>query len=73
MGNVWEMTLTQFLSDAKLTDQAFAGLIGVSEFAVRKWRYGERTPRPKVMRRIGEVTGGKVTANDFVLHPQEAA
>lgn len=37
----------------------------VSAFAVRKWKYGERTPRGKTLARIGEITGGVVTANDF--------
>ena len=52
-----------------------AALIGeVSEGAVKKWRYGERTPRPHQMARITAATDGQVTANDFMLEqPDEDA
>jgi hypothetical protein len=68
------MRLADFMKDRGLDDAAMAALIGdCSEFAVKKWRYGERTPRPAQMSRIVHVTGGTVTANDFLQRTGEAA
>lgn len=61
------MTLSEFMKSRSLTDARFAELLDCSEGALRKWRYGERTPRSDQMRRIMEVTGGLVTPNDFLL------
>lgn len=44
--------------------------LGVGREAVRKWLRGERIPRPEVMRRIVEVTEGKVGPADFYDLPQ---
>ena len=67
LGNIGDMKLSDFMRERELTDAAFATLVGgCSEFAVRKWRYGERTPRGEMLARIGQVTDGVVTANDFV-------
>lgn len=62
------MQLDAFIRDRSLTDESFAQLIGddVSEWAVRKWRYGQRIPRPAMQRRIARATEGRVTPNDFV-------
>lgn len=61
------MKLTDFMKDRGLDDAAMAVLIGeVSEGAVKKWRYAERTPRPNQMTRITAATDGAVTANDFM-------
>lgn len=65
------MTLREWLAAHHLTDGAFARRIAASESAVRRWRVGERWPRPKAMRRITEATNGAVTPNDFFT--QEAA
>ena len=48
-----------------LDDAAMAARLGVSSFAVKKWRYGERTPRPAQMEAIISATGGEVRPNDF--------
>lgn len=60
------MTLHDYLLATKTTDDSFARLVGVSVGAVRKWRYGERTPRPAQMACIREATKGRVTPNDFI-------
>lgn len=60
------MNLRSFLSGSKMTDARFAEIVGASEAAVRKWKYGERTPRPEVMLRIRAATNGAVTADDFL-------
>ncbi len=62
------MQLDAFICDQSLTNEGFAKLLGedVSEWAVRKWRYGQRIPRPSMQQRISEATDGQVTANDFL-------
>lgn len=59
------MKLQAYLDEQKLTHLAFGQLVGASEFGVRKWARGERTPRGAAMRKIQEVTGGAVSAADF--------
>jgi hypothetical protein len=67
------MKLLQYLSDQKISDESFGGLVGASSHGVRKWKYGERIPRADQMRRIAEITCGAVQPNDFILHADEAA
>ena len=67
------MKLAQFMAEHGYTDATMAEAIGeCSEFAVRKWKYGERTPRPKVIDRIQQISGGKVDLKDW-LPSQEVA
>jgi DNA-binding transcriptional regulator YdaS (Cro superfamily) len=68
------MKLSSYMELRSLNDRAMADLIGdCQETAVRKWRLGERIPRPRAMRRILEVTEGGVTPADFILPPRVAA
>lgn len=60
------MKLAKFMKENRLTDAAFANLVGSTEFAVGKWRRGERTPRRSSMQRILLATAGAVTPNDFL-------
>jgi hypothetical protein len=62
------MQLDTYIRNNRLTDESFAKLLGpeVSEWAVRKWRYGQRIPRLATQMRIASVTKNAVTANDFV-------
>lgn len=66
------MTLQTYLSTHGISIREFADSIGVKWTSV--WRYvnGERVPRPVVMRRIREVTDGKVTADSFVTGKRAA-
>lgn len=67
------MQLNQYMANNEITDEIFAGLIGgVSVSGVKKWRYGERVPRPEQMRRIADVTMGAVCPNDFILISEAA-
>lgn len=59
------MKLTDYMKSRSITDSDMASMVPCSEGAVRKWRYGERVPRGDQIRRIAELTGGEVTANDF--------
>ena len=62
------MKLSDFMTASGLDDDQMAALLGgCSAHAVKKWRYGERLPRPEQLRRIAEVTDGQVMPNDFVM------
>lgn len=65
--------LAAYLARTFTSDAAFAAQIGASMGAVRKWKRGERMPRPVHLTRIREVTGGAVTADDFVPPSEGAA
>lgn len=60
------MQLSEYLVDKKIEPAAFAKALRVSKEAVRLWALGERTPRPELMRKIAEATGGQVMPNDFM-------
>lgn len=59
------MTLADYLKQSSLNRSQFARLIGVSPETVRRYIDLGRVPTPKVMNRIIEETGGKVTADAF--------
>ncbi|MBO9099980.1 MULTISPECIES: helix-turn-helix domain-containing protein [unclassified Rhizobium] len=62
------MKLAQYMSDNSIAPEGFAEIVGsVSASGVRKWMYGERTPRVEQLRKIAEVTNGAVCPNDFIL------
>lgn len=67
------MKLIDYMKLHGKTDQDIAAAVGKTPSGVRKWMYGERIPRPDQMRKITEITGGEVTANDFFDEPQKAA
>lgn len=60
------MILSDYLNQHDVSDRAFAERIGVSRQALHRYRTGKRTPKPPVMKRIREATGGAVTADDFI-------
>ena len=69
-----DMKLSEYMKQNCLDDAAMAARIGgCSEGAVRKWKYGERTPRPEQLARIAEATDGKVMPNDFMLQSKAAS
>lgn len=70
MGTSCRMKLATYLNNSGSTYAAFAEKVGASTFAVGKWARGERLPRPKVLARIVEETGGQVTPNDFFAPAQ---
>ena len=57
--------LADYLARKGLNPAQFAALIGVSQVAVHRYLHMQRTPHRRVMAKIIEVTGGKVTADDF--------
>lgn len=62
------MKLRAYLKEHDISDEALSALAGgsFSAEAVRKWRFGVRTPRPAQMAKLAELTNGAVTANDFM-------
>lgn len=68
------MTLSKYLSEQSLTHEAFGILIGTDRKTVWRYARGLCIPRPERMRRIVEVTGGKVGPQDFLDdHDEQAA
>lgn len=69
------MKLTTYLQNKKISEAAFGRMMehdhegqsfgAVSHTTVGRWCNNEAMPRKQYLRRIKEVTGGKVTANDF--------
>ena len=68
------MRLESYMNEHDLGDAAMAAQIGgCSASAVRKWRYGHRIPRAPVIIRIRQITGGLVTADDFIFPALQGA
>lgn len=67
------MTLPDYLTQSGLTASAFAALVGVNVSTVTRWARGERWPRPEQIIRVEQVTGGQVTAQDFLPPAAPAA
>lgn len=62
------MKLRDYRKLQNLTQTKFAKLIGATSYVIiARYESGVRVPSPTAMRKIYEVTGGKVTPNDFVL------
>lgn len=59
------MTLNDYLTKKKLTDYAFADIIGAAQSTVCRLRAGGQIPKRDLMLVIFEKTGGSVTPNDF--------
>ena len=54
-------------NDGKQADMARD--LGVTWMAIWKWREGKRIPKPAMMAKIYQVTGGKVGPGDFYDMP----
>lgn len=67
------MKLDAWLNANSLTELEFAGKIGRSREAVRRYANGERIPDRDTMPIIARETAGQVTANDFFGIAQAAA
>lgn len=60
------MTLEKYLAKHGITQQDFAESIGVGQSHVSRMLSGKVCLSFNVLRKISQVTGGKVTANDFL-------
>jgi DNA-binding transcriptional regulator YiaG len=65
------MDIREFLSKAKEDEVATA--IGVSVHTVRKWRTGDRTPRPEHAYKLIDWSHGVLSLHDIYKPDQHAA
>ena len=67
-GTVGHMKLSSYMTLKGLRDGDLAAALGECSIgAIRKWRSGERIPRPEMMARIRRATDGQVTPDDFIF------
>tara|TARA_R110000824_G_scaffold175517_1_gene354022 strand:+ start:276 stop:500 length:225 start_codon:yes stop_codon:yes gene_type:complete len=59
------MQLREYLLQHQESVQQFADRLNVNRVSVQRYKAG-RIPTASVLKRIGEATGGEVTANDFL-------
>lgn len=64
-GDVRGMNLADYLTQHDVKVPAFASRIGVSSQALHRYLDGDRRPKPHILERIHQVTGGAVQPNDF--------
>lgn len=67
------MTLDEFLRARKITEDAFAAEVGVTQPAINMIRHGKRLPSLKLMQRIIAATDGLVQPRDFFEIPETAS
>jgi transcriptional regulator with XRE-family HTH domain len=60
------MKLETYLKEKKMTDDAFAALVGLSQSQISRIRRDKSWPTREAMERIATATAGVVTANDFL-------
>lgn len=64
------VTLDEYLRDNNVSVEAFASMVGVSRMSVYRWINRDSFPKLVQLRRIVEVTHGKVSADSFLLAPK---
>jgi len=64
------MFLDPYMKMYAISNEVLAEKLGVSPVTVHRYRKKKRVPEPEIMQRIYEITGGKVTPNDFHHLPQ---
>ena len=57
MMNNFAIWLNDFMEQKDLTQEALAGLIGVSHVAISKWQRSLNLPEPRQLRNLAEVAG----------------
>jgi DNA-binding transcriptional regulator YdaS (Cro superfamily) len=63
------MKLSDFLTNAGMTDVEFAARIGRASSTVNRWRHERTRPEWDAIVQIERATKGAVTANDFIPAP----
>ncbi|MDE3015719.1 MAG: pyruvate dehydrogenase (acetyl-transferring) E1 component subunit alpha [Pseudomonadota bacterium] len=63
------MKLEAYLAETRQSIESFAQEAGISAQAIYKYLRGERIPRKEFLTRLAKITGGEVTANDFLDLP----
>jgi len=67
------MTLRDYFKSGKCDMATMAYAIGVSEHAIHKWVYGQRSPHLKHALKVVEFTKGKVKLTDLLKDDREKA
>jgi transcriptional regulator with XRE-family HTH domain len=67
------MNLRDYIAKQKITPTAFAAIVGCPPSTITRLLRGERSPRLELIGRIREVTGGAVSADDFMPPAESAA
>lgn len=67
------MTLDQYLTRNKMTATEMAQILGRAISTVTRIRKGEIKPDYSTIQEIVDVTGGRVTPNDFFVMPAKKA
>jgi len=65
--------LTLFREARKQTLEAFAADLGASKGMVWKWENGKAIPRPEYMRKIMDLSEGRVSPNDWYAPSEHGA
>ena len=60
------MKLKEYIIEKGMTQVAFASLLGISKYHLNKLVNGERTPSFKLLKKIGDISGGCVSFDDFL-------
>lgn len=66
------MTLREWMTETGTTPAALAALLGCHWVTVYKWASGSARPSFEKLRRIEQVTGGRVTARTLAHEASEA-
>jgi hypothetical protein len=68
------MKLIEYMRANALDDETMADRVGsITSHGIRKLKYGERKPSLAIAVRIEEVTGGAVTASEWIRNDQPSA
>lgn len=59
------MKLREYLNNKGIKIKFFASQMGVDTSYVSNWMAGKKIPRKESMKKIEELTGGKVRPNDW--------
>lgn len=60
------MTLAEYLSSKRLTDEAFASIVNLSQSQISRIKRGISRPSWSAVEAIERATGGEVSASDFL-------
>ena len=67
-GYIGLMKISEYRRKSGLTQRELANLIGVTDVAIGRYEAG-RIPEPAILRKIYDVTKGRVGPNDFYDFP----
>lgn len=67
------MKLKTYMTENNLSQSDLARQLNMTQAAVSMWVSGERRPDWDSLAKLAHLTGGAVTANDFMPVPESAA